>query len=518
MLNETLLKTTSDTNLTTSEIAKTTSDTNLTTSENDYATFDLYDKLNVLKSHLTNYAASDRPTTNAASDQPTLEHLVNFHRDYELAGLQLVSTSPYAESKSSVHLLSAHKSKGLEFSHVFIISTDNRSWGKSKGNNSFFTLPKNLIQIRHTGITDDERLRVFFVAVTRAKKTLIMTNSRRDYFGKTPARLDYLAEYEEGDAIISPYLPVNNLVTQHPEAPEDLATTAENLKTLWLGNYLAPTPDLKPILEKRLATYRLTASDLIRFIDIVYAGPLAFYESTLLRAPADPLTYELAYGNLIHATFEKVTSENLSDEDAVKFFLEAAEREPLEANQIADLKEQGKIALEASLKAFGTILRKGRAEVDLGPEHPMLDKIPLTGRLDHIVIDDKNKTLEVYDFKTGNYRSDAWNSHPTLYKYRLQLGFYKLLLDLSVSYAHYKVKKAHILYVTPDATDHLVHDKTYEYNAKDEQELKALIKTVYHEIIELNFLTDPALRLEPDSTRTFRDLKEFVKLLLSRDE
>ena len=531
LLNETLLKTISDTKLTTSGLEKTTSGSNLTTSafaqttsgitkttsatdlttttKTDYATFDLYDKLNTLKSHLVNYAAPD---------QPTLETLINFHRDYELAGLQLISTSPYAESKSAVHLLSAHKSKGLEFAHVFIISADNRSWGKSKGNNSFLTLPKNLTQIRHTGITDDERLRVFFVATTRAKKTLTMTNSRRDYFGKAPARLDYLAEYEDGDKIISPHLPPeSNIVIQHDATANDINVLADNLKNLWLENYITPTPDLKPILEKRLATYRLTASDLVRFIDIIYAGPLAFYESTLLRAPADPTTYDQAYGNLIHATFEKVTSENLSEEDAIKFFLEAAEREPLESNQIDDLKEQGKTALKASLSAFSPILRSGRAEVDLGPEHPMLDKIPLTGRLDHIVIDEKNKTLEVYDFKTGKYREKPWNSHPTLYKYRLQLGFYKLLLNLSVSYANYKIKKAHILYVTPDASDQLVHDKVYEYNEKDDHELKSLIRAVYREITNLTFLTDPTLRLEPDQSRTFTDLKAFVKLLLDRN-
>ena len=172
--------------------------------------------------------------------------------------------------------------------------------------------------------------------------------------------------------------------------------------------------------------------------------------------------------------------------------------------------------MKASLKKFDKILRddNARAEVNLYHEHLSLDDIPLTGKIDHININEKDKTIEIYDFKTSGFKDKKWNSHPTLYKYRLQLGFYKLLLNLSPTYSKYKVEKAHILFVVPGSEDREVHDKIYEYNDADEKELKALIKAVYQQIKTLKFVENPDLFIEPDTGRGLKDILEFIKLML----
>ena len=82
---------------------------------------------------------------------------------------------------------------------MFIISADHTAWGKGKGNNNFLSLPKNLTYIRHTGVTESERLRVLYVALTRAKSTLFITNSLYDFNGKAPDRLEYFDERVEKD-------------------------------------------------------------------------------------------------------------------------------------------------------------------------------------------------------------------------------------------------------------------------------------------------------------------------------
>lgn len=143
----------------------------------------------------------------------------------------------------------------------------------------------------------------------------------------------------------------------------------------------------------------------------------------------------------------------------------------------------------------------------------MLDGIPLTGKIDHLEINPEAKTIEVYDFKTGNYHDNKWQSHPTLYKYALQLGFYKLLLNLSPSYRNYKVTRGHILFVSPD-DEGKVYDKVYEYNPTEEAELKSLAQVIYRQITSLDFIDDPEIFLPADKLHTLKDIKAFVAKLL----
>ena len=141
----------------------------------------------------------------------------------------------------------------------------------------------------------------------------------------------------------------------------------------------------------------------------------------------------------------------------------------------------------------------------------------MTGKIDHINLDEAAKTIEVYDFKTGTFHDGKWDSRPSLYKYRLQLGFYKLLLNLSPTYSKYKVTRGHILFVTPDA-DEKVHDKVYEYNDADEAELKSLIKAVYTQVKSLDFVKNPDLFLPADKNNTMKDIRAFIELLISDSE
>lgn len=449
--------------------------------------------------------------------QPKLADFVAMLADYAAAGASISSTSSYQDDSDCVQIMSSHKSKGLEFKHVFMLAVDEMAWGKAKGNNTTFTLPCNLLQIRHTGITDDERLRLLFVAITRARDHLIMTNSVTDFDGRTVARLSYLSELrdEKNSQPDSPYLPIE---AQTIHVHEQLATPDHltNVKYHWLSNYQTLSPNLKLILKKRLENYRLTASDLTSFVDIIFAGPEEIYRRKILRAPDEPLTDSIAYGNLIHATFEQITSHGLDDTQAIEFYQTEAQKMPLPEQEIRDLVDKGKYGLEIALQQFGALLRHSgaRAEVNLHPEHPSFDNIPITGKIDHLEIDDQAKTIEIYDFKTGKYHDAKWESRPNLYKYRQQLIFYKLLLNNSPSFQKYRITRGHILFVSPDQ-EGKVYDKVYEYDAADEQELRTLAKAVYHQIKSLDFLDNPEINIPADKSRTLKDVKAFIEKLIA---
>ncbi len=473
------------------------------TSDGDFAAFALYESIASLRGKLNRHFGEK---------SLKLNDLVEMIDDYEDAEMALNSSSPYKEADEAVQILSAHKAKGLEFEYVFIISADHTAWGKGKGNNNMLVLPKNLIQIRHTGTTDGEKLRILYVALTRAKSTLFITNSLHDFNGKSPARLEYLEEYQDGERVISPLIPSGEANLHYEDSA--YVCSEKSLKN-WLAPYAKLSPDMRAIYKERIKNYRMSASSLTSFIDVVYAGPQEFFKNYLLRAPYEPETEAMAYGDLIHKTFEAVTNKGLTDEEAVEFFLAELDKKELSAEILQKLRERGPEDLLVSLKEFGNILRQGKAEVDLGVEKLVINGVPVTGKIDHILIDEENKTIKIYDFKTGGYHKEKWRSHATLYKYMLQLGFYKLLLNNSATYSKYKVEEAHILFVTPDKKDREVYDKPYEFCEDDEKELLALMKTVYGLVESLDFIDNPEIFVASDNALGIKDIKKFVDKLTS---
>ncbi len=482
----------------------------------EYGTFELYENLAVLKQAIVSHVGRSNPR---------LKDLVEMLEDYEEAGAGLTNASPYRDSDDAVQIVTAHKAKGLEYEYVFLIATDNLNWGKAKGNNTMFTLPRNVAQIRHTGITDDERLRLFFVAITRAKRALYMTNALKDFSGKSPARLDYLEEYEQKDEktreikVVSPFIGEVNL---HYGDLGELRKTVDLRKT-WRAAYTKLDSELKPILIERMKDYKLSASDLTSFIDIAYGGPMAFYASRVLRSPQEPATGSMVFGTLVHAVFERVTKaavvgEEFSDDDALAFYREEANKVDLEAKELKFLLEKGEASLKISLNTFREILRdsKARAEISLASEHPEVGGVPALGVVDHMKIDENKKEIEIYDFKTGKYYEKKWGSHETLYKYMLQLGFYKLAIESCPSFKKYKVKYGHILFVTPD-DEGKVYDKVLDFEKDfDDEKLAAIAKAVYKQATTLQFLEIPELRVECDKENGIKQIKEFIELLLAK--
>ncbi|RYC74397.1 ATP-dependent DNA helicase [Candidatus Nanosyncoccus alces] len=471
----------------------------------EYSVFTLYENLAALNGKLRKHFGEK---------SLRLGDLITMMDDYEAAEMTLNKTSPYKDADEAVQILTAHKAKGLEFKYVFIVSADHVAWGKGKGNNNLLVLPKNLAQIRHTGITDGEKLRILYVALTRAKETLYITNSLHDFNDKSPDRLEYLGEYLDDDKVVSPLIPAGNVFCHYEASASASSENAETLKH-WLTPYTKPSPDMRALYKERVKNWRMSASSLTSFIDIVYAGPMEFFKRQILRAPVDPETEALAFGDLVHKTFEAVTNRKISNEEAIKYFLTELDKKDLSSETMQKIREKGPADLTVSLEKFGKILRQGKAEVNLAPEKLSIDGVPVTGKIDHIVVDDTAKTIEIYDFKTGGYHKEKWRSHATLYKYMLQLGFYKLLLNNSPTYKKYKVERAHILFVTPDK-DEEVYDKVYEFNDTDEKELIELMRAIYNAVESLEFMDDAEIFRPGDNTLGLKDIKNFVDKLLER--
>lgn len=475
----------------------------------DFSTFDLYNKLAVLRAKMREYLPKEGLR---------LADFISFVDDYNEAQVQILNTSPYQDSERSVQVMTAHKSKGLEFKYVFLVNVDNLRWGKSGGNKDKLVLPKNLSQIKPVGKTANEQLRLLFVAITRAKYALVMTNSVKDFAGKIPKRLEYLNEWEDEKGEVQSEF----LAKKKVEKIEIAGEKKTDLRYFWLERFIGEEPDLRQILLKKQENYRLSASDLKSFVDLKYAGPMSFFESRIMGLPREPESVSIILGNLLHLVFEKIVNADIELEEAKKILADELSKKELEEKDEKYILDKGAAAIEASLQEFKELFLiknqdetelKLKAEVDFYRSNVSYKGVRITGKIDLIKIDKNNKEIEVYDYKTGKYSDKGWGSEWSLMGHALQLEFYKLLVENSLEFKGYKVEKGAILFVSPDEKGE-VFKKDYKFDLFKNGEFEQLVEAVYGQVKSLEFLDREELRLYKNKEAGLKEIKEFIKMLI----
>ena len=129
--------------------------------------------------------------------QPTLtiQELVN-HLDLmekEEIPLPMVEVNGSAEA---VNLLTAHGSKGLEFSHVFFAGCNSHIWEKKKKPGNGFHFPDTMFRTEPN--EDEELRRLFYVAITRAETHLYLSFCRFRNNGKEAEPSLFIEEIRSG--------------------------------------------------------------------------------------------------------------------------------------------------------------------------------------------------------------------------------------------------------------------------------------------------------------------------------
>ena len=482
-------------------------------------TFKLYSHLHLLREKL--FSRTEK-------DQLRLKDLVELLDDYQTTGNAITEQISYADSDNSINLMTAHKSKGLEFKHVFLIGANKSGWDGT-GRQTDLSLPPNLEILKDSKNTPDGKKRLFFVAVTRAAKTLTITNSKfSNSKEKENPPLSFLDEkelQENGQTkLLSPLLP-NQLVFEHNDQPSEADQVAIVRRT-WINKFLDPKEDLKKLLLKRVQNFRLSASHLSSFIRLSYGGPLKFYLENILKAPQEPLSINLAYGTLIHRVFEEITLNQISKAEALNLYSSGAKKQDLLEEDIATLLQRGQDDLPLAIDTYEPILRAdgAKAEVDFSNENLVFDGIPIAGKIDHLHIDEKNKLIDIYDFKTSTISDkDTWMNKESLYIYHFQLLFYRLLLKQSKIYQNYTVRSMNLLFTTPNRREVVNHPEGKMHSielpeatvAKDPIVFEDLLRAVYHQITTLSFLDSSSpFALITDQNAGLSEIKNFCQQLI----
>ncbi len=372
----------------------------------------------------------------------TVADLVRFVDMYEKNGLSLNDESPFVTARSAVNLMSAHKSKGLEFDTVFVLSCQDDVWA-SRGMPDKIPFPINL-PVRPAGDAEDDQLRLFYVALTRAKECLYLTAHEVKEGGKKASKLRFLVDaVPETDAVIGGGKGVegDGDTGDRAFAPE----TEELLESASMAYHTTAFLDEENALLRGLVeNYRLSVTHLNNFLNVPKGGPRLFFEQNLLRFPQSK-TPSGAYGSAIHSTLEcfslafKRDGKQMPIEDVLSRFEAFLKNEKLHPSDFRLFSSRGKAALEAFIAERGKDMRATDiAELDFGREavlitSPEHGQALITGKIDKVSWSDGS--VSVHDYKTGRAFESFEDATGTLavkgHQYKNQLLFYKLLIEHS---------------------------------------------------------------------------------------
>src|SRR3990167_4459050 len=253
---------------------------------------DLMSNLSLLRTRLRNRQRRQTTTTH-------LKNFVEFIDESRAAKYPILNTSPYQESREAVNLVTAYGAKGREFKAVFVLGILSEVWGRASRNSSnYLKLPANLSHIRYQGMSDDERLRLFYVAITRAKTHLYLTSYEETLDGQNQRHLEFMGiSRDSQDNLRSSVLPDKYSAIKK----DDLAhLPAESAVDYWAGRHLPGFESkLADILVPKLESYKLSATHLNNFIDLANHGPKDFFIYNFLGLPQAP-SETSAFGTAMH--------------------------------------------------------------------------------------------------------------------------------------------------------------------------------------------------------------------------
>lgn len=440
-------------------------------------------------SHLTVLRQNLRARQASEDEALALADLLALVDLYEASGTRMINTSPYNQASESVQLMTVFKAKGLEFEHVFLLGCIDEIWGsKASGGSNQLALPANLASIRRAGASDDERLRILFVALTRAKLGLYLTSASSNYAGKATTRLKYFDEREtEKDKFEALILPekYQKVVSSQSEIPDISA-----LETNWQNRHVSALASTKlaDLLAERVKNYQLSPTHLNTFIDLERGGPRAFLLNTLLKFPQAPSPAG-SYGNAIHETLEWLQLEINNNKrptsaQILNYFEKDMISKKLASDETVRRIEQGRFELEKYL-ASTNFKKDDEAEVKFKNEGVFVGRAHLNGKIDKLEIDKANKSLIIVDYKTGS-PAGKWGYDLKFHKFKQQLYIYKMLVENSASWRGWTVASERLDFIKPDTSGaNLSLELKF---ARDEfEQTQALVEAMWRHVQALHF-------------------------------
>jgi len=413
-----------------------------------------------------------------------LSHLVEFVKMREDNNEPLQDSSPFSTANDAVSLVSAHSVKGLEFDTVFLLHCQNEHW-VSSGKASNVPLPSNL-PISPENDNFDDKLRIFFVSLTRAKRALYMTYHVNTEKGKKSDELEFLLG--DGEENIS------NLLGDTKKVDNLLLPPQSVLEVTWENYNRKPfVKDESALLKEFVKDYQMSATHFNNFLDIINNGPEVFFEKNLLLFP-EVKKPNAVLGTAVHKALEILyvklkSTGQLPKINELVLILEKSIRDArLPAFEEKQILEKGKELITLYYKEHKKDFNADDlVEYSFKNQGVVVGGAHLTGKIDRMT--KKENEIIVYDVKTGS-SFDDWDGYEKAEKkwqYENQLYFYKILVENSRDFSSkYVVNKGVLQFLEPDREGHTIDLPLYLIEEKVLRTTK-LIEAVYKKIINLDF-------------------------------
>lgn len=404
--------------------------------------------------------------------------IFTLHRTYGIA-----LNAPYIATNShAVQVMTAHKSKGLEFNVVFVPHLQDANWGGST-KRTYFNIPlPQKVRADIDEVIDDER-RLLYVAMTRARFELRLSFAAQNTDGKVliPSRLyDAIDQgtltHLDTQALHQAYEPIASLMSVETASALDVS-----------------------FLLQSLATRGFSATSLNNYLK----NPFDYLYRNVLRIP-EVQPAHMQFGTAIHNVLESVTKHHTTHgtfptDTSVK---EKLERElgrlPVGRHEFVRILEKGMDVLYPYLAHLASRLPTVTKEelqlrVVLSTGIPELPELPLTGKLDRLDINENGNAVRVVDYKTGKPKSRNEIEGKTASGdggYKRQLVFYTLLLSLYDD-DRYKTNEGVLSFVEPDKKG-IIHEESFTITDEDVVLLREEIIAAAAAIVRGDFLDDHA--------------------------
>jgi DNA helicase-2/ATP-dependent DNA helicase PcrA len=321
--------------------------------------------------------------------------LTEFLKKIELLQLNKIGLklNKVVHGLNGVNLMTVHGSKGLEFDYLFVMGCTEDKWEKDRK-----TLPFKLNLLlpgEPASAAEEESRRLFYVALTRARKHIEISYARQNDKEKDLIKSLFVVELEESGAA----------TTQQQEATEedilhffDFMMTQKNKEFVSLVK--------QDFVKKEVENFRLSATNLNSYLRC----PVAFFYQNIIRVPS-ARNESTVFGTAVHFAldaFFKNREMLKTDKEAIAlleskflYFMNTSK----ESFTQEGLKRRSFYGTEILTKYYHHYKESWSHEAEIKTEVYLknceIDGVPIRGQLDKVVI--TGDSAHVIDFKTGNY-------------------------------------------------------------------------------------------------------------------
>src|SRR3989339_554506 len=420
---------------------------NLIASHKDYTLDDFFDYLNVIK-----------------------EHNIS------------IKNNGLGYSIGKVRLMTAHKSKGLEFDNIYITNAQDGHWG-GRRNHENIKLPSQIFSMLNkidqdlVEDDDEDERNLFYVAITRAKKQVTITYSVKNQEEREKLPSIFVQE------IKPEFIKILKIENEQISEPRDKMQDEFKQDANGVSNIKE-----KDFLNDLFIKNGLSVTALNNYLTC----PWNYFFNNLLRLPGNQNKF-MIFGTAIHEALKNYfdtlkDGKDLKKDYLIRRFRESLNKQPIVQNEYTEMLKKGKEALSGYYdfyhKSFKTNILN---EMNI-TRVELAENIYINGKIDKIEILDSSNNVNVVDYKTGKAKSrnelGGLNKNSTG-DYLRQLTFYNLLLN-NYQNNKFKMQSGEIDFIQPDEKGNY-RKELFTITKEMTNNLENQIKQVAKEILELSF-------------------------------